>query len=132
MLFSRLNQVPFFCSVDFCKNFTDISCVRSEDYPGLCGFWLGIRAMLRFPWFVCEILSKLNRKKYVKQAKEILKLWKECWLSWVPSMFSTCHLLVLLWFKKAAEVVQTNIWENLKKKKQNGFSLDGIFVPKLK
>ena len=63
---SKVKSGTFFYSVDFCKNFTDISCVRSKDYPGLCSFRLGIRAMLRFSCFICEILSKFNRNMYMK------------------------------------------------------------------
>ena len=32
---------------------------------GLRGFWLGIRVLLRFPWFVCEIITKITRNKFV-------------------------------------------------------------------
>ena len=48
-------------------------------YAGLRGFWLGIRVLLRFSWFVCEIFIKLNRNKLKKHSKNFKTLKnKDC------------------------------------------------------
>ena len=45
-------------------------------YLGLRGFWLGIRAMLRYLCFVCEILANLMQRMQ-KLSGETLKFWKK-------------------------------------------------------
>ena len=52
-----------FSSVEFCKNFMDISWLF-RGFPGnFAWFWLGIRSWRRLPCFVHENLPKFNKIK---------------------------------------------------------------------